>query len=50
MKGRDLAQARRLERGLYPDVFPTYGELHAFTASSAEEPVRVFENGLQGAL
>jgi hypothetical protein len=25
--------ARRLERGVYPDVFPAFGEIHAFTAS-----------------
>jgi hypothetical protein len=28
--------ARRLERGLYPDVLPDYGEIHAFTATAEE--------------
>jgi hypothetical protein len=27
--------ARRLERGGYPDVFPWFGEVHAFTAEDA---------------
>jgi hypothetical protein len=29
--------ARRLERGLYPEVLPAYGEVHAFTAEPAGE-------------
>jgi hypothetical protein len=28
--------ARRLERGTYPDVFPWFGEVHAFQACSLE--------------
>ncbi len=30
--------ARRLERGVYPEVLPAYGELHAFTAEAAARP------------
>jgi hypothetical protein len=28
--------ARRLERGLYPDVLPSYAEIHAFTATAED--------------
>ena len=32
--------ARRLERGAYPDVFPWFGEVHAFTAEDTRGPTR----------
>ena len=36
--GRDaFPHQRRLERGAYPDVFPWFGEVHAFQARHAAE-------------